>query len=162
VRISSESFSSVLLLLTPVLLCACKPRTVSHPTPEEREAYTKDSFAGRPYTEPHTGLGSYSSVSKPLSETMRTLLFLLIFAGLAHAVTLTHYGSSSDLTGDPLSAPGVGNHNNTLVPLQSAALSDSVAQSYGISLGQSFSVTTSSGQTYNLIYADTVPATYQG
>jgi hypothetical protein len=35
-----------------------------------------------------------------------------------------------------------------------------VAQQYNIQPGQSFSITTSSGQTYNLVYADVVPATY--
>ena len=80
-------------------------------------------------------------------------------------VTLTHYGNAADTTGDSNSAQGIGAFSfssapGSLIPNYSAALSDSVAQRYGITPGQSFTVSTSSGQTYNLVYADTVPATY--
>ena len=92
---------------------------------------------------------------------MRTILLLILCASSATAQLLTHYGSTQDSTSDPNSAAGIGNHQNRLVPLQSAALSDSVARQYGIGLGQSFSVT-AGGNTYNLIYDDRVPTTYKG
>jgi hypothetical protein len=45
------------------------------------------------------------------------------------------------------------------VPLKSAALSASVAQQYGIKIGDSFTVQ-AGGTTYNLTYDDTVPAAF--
>ena len=92
---------------------------------------------------------------------MRLPLIITYFllTGAAWTQTLTHYGSAQDSTGDSKSLAGIGNHDNILVPLQSAALSDSVAQQYGIKVGDSFSVN-AGGQTYNLIYADTVPASF--
>jgi hypothetical protein len=60
---------------------------------------------------------------------------------------------------DTNSRNGIGNHDNQLVPLQSAALSASVAQQYGIKVGDSFTVT-AGGTTYNLQYDDTVPASF--
>lgn len=92
---------------------------------------------------------------------MRLSLVLLLFALTASAQTLTHYAYPGDSTPDANSAAGIGNHNNHLVALQSAAVSsDLVAQNH-LSVGQSFSIQ-SNGQTYNLIYDDTTgnsPAT---
>ena len=86
-------------------------------------------------------------------------------AAQTSGVRLTHYAYSGDSTPDPNSAQGIGafpfsSAPGSLIPGYSAALSQSVAQQYNIQPGQSFSVTTSSGQTYNLVYADVVPATY--
>ena len=80
-------------------------------------------------------------------------------------LTLTHYAYPGDSTLDSNSSNGVGAFSwdstpGSLIPGYSAALSQSVAQQYGITPGQSFSVTTSGGQTYSLVYADVVPATY--
>ena len=71
---------------------------------------------------------------------MRLTLAVLLFAVTASAQTLTHYGSPQDVTGDSNSLAGIGNHDNSLVPLKSAALSASVAQQYGIKIGDSFTV----------------------
>ena len=71
---------------------------------------------------------------------MKLSLAVLLFAVTASAQTLTHYGSAADITGDSNSRNGIGNHDNQLVPLQSAALSASVAQQYGIKVGDSFTV----------------------
>ena len=80
-------------------------------------------------------------------------------------IKLTHYAYPGDSTGDSNSSQGEGAFSwdsapGSLIPGYSAALSQSVAQQYNVQPGQSFSITTSSGQTYNLIYADIVPATY--
>jgi type IV secretion system protein TrbL len=90
---------------------------------------------------------------------MRLTLAVLLFAVTASAQTLTHYGSPQDVTGDSNSLAGIGNHDNSLVPLKSAALSASVAQQYGIKIGDSFTVQ-AGGTTYNLTYDDTVPAAF--
>jgi type IV secretion system protein TrbL len=90
---------------------------------------------------------------------MKLSLAVLLFAVTASAQTLTHYGSPQDALGDTNSRNGIGNHDNQLVPLQSAALSASVAQQYGIKVGDSFTVT-AGGTTYNLQYDDTVPASF--
>jgi type IV secretion system protein TrbL len=84
---------------------------------------------------------------------------ILFFALTASAQTLTHYGSAQDITGDTNSRNGIGNHDNQLNPLTSAALSKSVAQQYGIKVGDSFTAT-AGGTTYNLQYDDTVPAAF--
>src|SRR5271166_3625650 len=90
---------------------------------------------------------------------MKLSLAVLLFAVTASAQTVTHYGSPQDALGDTNSRNGIGNHDNQLVPLQSAALSASVAQQYGIKVGDSFTVT-AGGTTYNLQYDDTVPASF--
>jgi hypothetical protein len=90
---------------------------------------------------------------------MKLSLAVLLFAVTASAQTLTHYGNSQDALGDTNSRNGIGNHDNQLVPLQSAALSASVAQQYGIKIGDSFTVQ-AGGTTYNLTYDDTVPAAF--
>ena len=90
---------------------------------------------------------------------MKLSLAVLLFAVTASAQTLTHYGSPQDDIGDTNSRNGIGNHDNQLVPLQSAALSASVAQQYGIKVGDSFTFT-AGGTTYNLTYDDTVPAAF--
>lgn len=80
-------------------------------------------------------------------------------ANAAPGTILTHYAYPGDSTPDSLSAQGIGAFNSTpgsLVALQSAALTTSAAQQYGVSPGQSFSIT-SGGQTYNLVYADHAP-----
>ena len=66
---------------------------------------------------------------------MKLALAVLLFAVTASAQTLTHYGNPQDASGDTNSRNGIGNHDNQLVPLQSAALSASVAQQYGIKIG---------------------------
>jgi P-type conjugative transfer protein TrbL len=85
------------------------------------------------------------------------LCFLLLFVLKSEGQILTHYAYPGDSTPDPNSAAGIGNHDNQLVPMQSAALTATAAQQHGVVVGQSFSVTASNGQTYNLIYADTAP-----
>ena len=76
---------------------------------------------------------------------------------------LTHYAYPGDSTPDPYSGNGIGNHDNQLVAYQmpgqvaSAALTTSAASYYGVSLGQTFSVTSGSGTIYNLRYEDTAP-----
>jgi hypothetical protein len=87
-------------------------------------------------------------------------------AGLAQGAggtKITAYGYQGDLTGDPASLAGIGNHNNQLTPYaggatpSGAALSASAAAQYGVALGQQFTVQGANGQTYNLIYQDTAP-----
>src|SRR5271166_4495595 len=90
---------------------------------------------------------------------MKLSLAVLLFAVTASGQTLTHYGAKDDANLDSKSAAGIGNHDNTLVPLKSAALSESVAQQYGIKIGDSFTVQ-AGGTTYNLQYDDTVPAAF--
>lgn len=84
-------------------------------------------------------------------------LLLTFGPEVVRAVTLTHYAYTGDSTPDSNSSAGIGNHNNQLVPLQSAALSADVAAANNISLGQQFTVTTTGGQSYTLTYDDTVP-----
>jgi type IV secretion system protein TrbL len=91
---------------------------------------------------------------------MRAILLVILCAVTASAQTLTHYGSAADITGDSNSRNGIGNHDNQLVPLQSAALSAAVAQQHGLKIGQSFTVTDASGTTHSLSYDDTVPAAF--
>ena len=90
---------------------------------------------------------------------MKLSLAVLLFAVTASAQTLTHYGSRQDALGDTNSRNAIGNHDNTLTPLKAAALSDSVAQQYGIKVGDAFTFT-AGGTTYNLTYDDTVPASF--
>ena len=90
---------------------------------------------------------------------MKLLISVLLFAVTASAQTLTHYGSRQDALGDTNSRNAIGNHDNTLTPLKSAALSDSVAQQYGIKVGDAFTFT-AGGTTYNVTYDDTVPASF--
>jgi hypothetical protein len=87
--------------------------------------------------------------------------------GVATGTKVTAYGFSTDLTGDSNSAAGIGNHNNQLVAygtpgFTSAALTESAAQQYGVTLGQNFTVPGANGQVYQLNYADTVPSTFNG
>ncbi|MGA8659223.1 MAG: hypothetical protein WB586_24095 [Chthoniobacterales bacterium] len=77
-------------------------------------------------------------------------------------VMLTHYAYPGDSTPDSKSAQGIGAFSfssapGSLIPVYSAALTASAAQQYNLQPGQSFSVTTASGQTYNLVYADVAP-----
>ena len=66
---------------------------------------------------------------------MKLALAVLLFAVTASAQTLTHYGALRTSLGDSNSLAGIGNHDNHLVPLKTAALSASVAQQYGIKIG---------------------------
>ena len=75
-------------------------------------------------------------------------------------VTLNHYGYEpiGSKNYDPQSAQGSGafpfdSAPQSLVPLQSAALSADVALKYNLQPGQSFTAVVG-GQTYNLVYAD--------
>ncbi len=88
-------------------------------------------------------------------------------SNVATGTKVTAYGFPGDLTGDSNSAAGIGNHNNQLVAygsggFTSAALTDSAAQQYGVTLGQNFTVPGANGQVYQLNYADTVPSTFNG
>jgi hypothetical protein len=79
-----------------------------------------------------------------------------------NGVTLTHYAYPGDSTPDSKSAQGIGAFGfdtapGSLIPMYSAALTASAAQQYNVSPGQSFTVTTTGGQTYNLVYADVPP-----
>ena len=69
--------------------------------------------------------------------------------------------TSGDTSPDSNSANGIGNHDNQLTAFNGnsgdAALTASAAQQYGVSIGQTFSVTGSNGQTYTLTYEDTAP-----
>ena len=81
-------------------------------------------------------------------------------------VTLTHYAYPGDSTPDSKSAQGIGafpfsSAPGSLIPMYSAALTASAAAAYNVQPGQSFSVTTSGGQTYNLVYADVAPEANQ-
>lgn len=76
--------------------------------------------------------------------------------------SVTHYAYSGDLTPDSNSSNGVGAFApyltpGSLVAMQSAALTPAAAAQYNVQHGQSFTITTSGGQTYNLVYADVVP-----
>jgi hypothetical protein len=85
----------------------------------------------------------------------------------ASRTILTHYAYPGDNGGTPggkidsNSARGIGAFEwdsapGSLIPMYSAALTASAAQQYGLSPGQSFSIT-SGGQTYKLLYADVAP-----
>jgi hypothetical protein len=69
----------------------------------------------------------------------------------------TRYGYAGDSTPDTNSENGIGNHGNQLVAGQSVAISNKLAQQYGLQIGQTVQFTTSSGQTYTGTYDDTVP-----
>lgn len=96
---------------------------------------------------------------------VKSLLLIAVFllcAMSGYAQKITAYGYPNDTGGDPLSAAGIGNHNNTLVPygsggFTSAALTPEAANQYGVALGQDFTIPAANGQTYNLRYDDTVP-----
>jgi hypothetical protein len=78
---------------------------------------------------------------------------------------LTSYGQANDPNGDPASLQGIGafapflqagsliSYQNPNTPA-SAALSADMAAQYNVQPGQAFTVTTSTGQTLNLIYSD--------
>ena len=78
----------------------------------------------------------------------------------ATGVLLTHYAYPGDSTPDSDSAAGRGKFSpatGSLIPMYSAALTDAAAAAYHVTPGQSFTITTSTGQTYNLLYADRAP-----
>jgi hypothetical protein len=75
---------------------------------------------------------------------------------------LTHYAYQGDSTPDTNSAQGIGafpfsSAAGSLIPMYSAALTDAAAAQYHVQPGQSFTVGTSTGSTYNLVYADRAP-----
>ena len=75
---------------------------------------------------------------------------------------LTHYAYPGDSTPDSQSAQGSGafpfsTAPGSLIPMYSAALTDAAAAQYHVTPGQSFTVSTSTGATYNLVYADRAP-----
>lgn len=85
----------------------------------------------------------------------------------ATGTMLTHYAYQGDSSSDPQSAAGQGAFGfdsapGSLVPMQSAALTPEAAQQYGLSPGQSFTVTSAGGQQLSLVYADVAPQTYNG
>jgi hypothetical protein len=87
-----------------------------------------------------------------------------VSVGLVQAQTkITAYGYGGDLTSDANSSNGIGNHDNVLAPFQGsggvsdAALTATAAQEYGVSVGQTFTVTGANGATYTLRYEDTAP-----
>ena len=74
-------------------------------------------------------------------------------------VTLTDYGYAGDTTPDSNSSQGIGafpfdSAPGSLIANYSAALSPDMAAKYNVQPGQQFTVATSTGQTYNLVYAD--------
>jgi hypothetical protein len=79
------------------------------------------------------------------------------------STTITHFSYPGDSTPDPNSEAGIGNHQNQMTPYTggtapaSAALTASAAQAYGVPLGGTFTVTSTTGTQYNLIYDDTAP-----
>lgn len=78
------------------------------------------------------------------------------------SVMLTHYAYPGDTSHDSNSSKGIGafpfsSAPGSLIPMYSAALTDSSAKAYNVKPGQSFNVTTASGKTYNLVYADHAP-----
>jgi hypothetical protein len=80
----------------------------------------------------------------------------------ATGTTVTHYAYAGDSTPDSNSSQGIGAFGpyltpGSLVPMQSAALTPAAAAQYNVQQGQSFTITTLGGQTYNLVYADVVP-----
>jgi hypothetical protein len=92
--------------------------------------------------------------------------------GNATGALLTHYAYPGDNGGTPGgkidsdSARGIGafpfsSAPGSLIPGYSAALTDSAAAAYGIQPGQQFTITTTGGQTYNLVYADRAPESDQ-
>ena len=91
------------------------------------------------------------------------IVTLAVSASLAQAQTkITAYGYPGDTSPDSNSSNGIGNHDNQLSPftgngVSDAALTASAAQEYGVSIGQTFTVTGSNGQTYTLRYEDTAP-----
>lgn len=77
-------------------------------------------------------------------------------------VLLTHYAYPGDSTPDTNSAQGIGafpfsSAPGSLIPMYSAALTDAAAAQYHVTPGQSFTIGTSTGATYNLVYADRAP-----
>src|SRR5262245_53498796 len=89
------------------------------------------------------------------------------FAPQSTGVTLTHYAYLGDSTPDPQSGQGSGafpfsSAPGSLIPLYSAALSPDVAAKYSLQAGQSFTISTLGGQTYNLVYADKTDASLTG
>jgi hypothetical protein len=92
------------------------------------------------------------------------MVTVAVSAGVAQAQTkITAYGYPGDLTPDSNSSNGIGNHDNKLTPFQGAggvsdaALTAAAAQQYGVSIGQTFTVTGANGSTYTLRYEDTAP-----
>ena len=80
------------------------------------------------------------------------------FSQPSTGVTLTHYAYSGDSTPDGNSSQGIGafapfNTPNSLVPLQSAALSPDMVAKYNVQQGQQFTITTPNGP-MTLQYAD--------
>ena len=92
------------------------------------------------------------------------MVTVAVSAGVAQAQTkITAYGYPGDLTPDSNSSNGIGNHDNKLTPFQGAggvsdaALTATAAREYGVSIGQTFTVTGANGSTYTLRYEDTAP-----
>jgi len=92
------------------------------------------------------------------------MVTVAVSAGVAQAQTkITAYGYPGDLTHDSNSSNGIGNHDNQLTPFQGAggvsdaALTATAAREYGVSIGQTFTVTGANGSTYTLRYEDTAP-----
>jgi hypothetical protein len=80
---------------------------------------------------------------------------------------LTHYAYPGDSKLDSGSANGQGafpfdTAPGSLIALYSAALSPDMAAKYNVQPGQSFTITTAGGQTYNLVYADKTDASLTG
>jgi hypothetical protein len=90
------------------------------------------------------------------------IVLAAISAGVAQAQTkITAYGYAGDTSPDSNSANGIGNHDNQLSAFNGssgdAALSAAAAQEYGVSIGQTFTVTGTNEQIYTLRYEDTAP-----
>jgi hypothetical protein len=90
------------------------------------------------------------------------MVTMAVSAGVAQAQTkITAYGYVGDTSPDSNSSNGIGNHDNQLTAFNGstgdAALTASAAQEYGVSVGQTFTVTGANGQVYTLTYEDTAP-----
>src|ERR1700758_4479874 len=105
---------------------------------------------------------------QPQGEMIRLKLIaaLMVTVAISTGVTqgqtkITAYGYVGDTSPDGNSANGIGNHDNQLTAFNGssgdAALTAAAAQQYGVSIGQTFTVTGANGQTYTLTYEDTAP-----
>lgn len=78
-------------------------------------------------------------------------------------IKLANYGYDGDFTSDYNSnVLGIGNRDNKLIPEQSAAISQSLANKLGLQAGAVVQITDSNGQSRLVTYSDTVPSSYNG
>lgn len=78
-------------------------------------------------------------------------------------LTLYGYEKPGDPDYDKNSGHGIGNHDNHLVPLESLALPDAVAQQYNLHIGDRINIALKDGRSISGVYADTtgnIPGTH--